>query len=1174
MAEKDFKVQKGIIVSDGNVLVSNPSNTDGATNAVVFAKEFSTHGQTTLLGTGGLEIRGNTIEATSLGAGSGGTDNLDINITPKGTGEVNLPKVDIDGGTIDGVTIAGTSATFTSLDVSDGNIANVGDIDADSISVADAGQGLNVDFSGANTTKSKITLGDNLADALNITEGSNSYMKFTTTDGSDEADSGLITFSKDTTFASTNIHNLGTVSAATSITSTAFVGPIDGIVGGTTPAAGSFTTLSASSTSALVGAVTIGDSSNAGVITTAAGKNLSLLPGDATGTDANGARTTIQGGAGTGTGTGGFIKFELAPPASSTGSGSNAHVEAFTLQAATAGANPTATFTGVTTAPTFTTANTTAGITINGSTISTDGSQSNIHLTLDPQGTGEIDVQAALDMNDKSIKHVDTLYVLNVDANQVGSGTTDRINIGRTDNVTIGGTALADDNIALQVNGGANAALHGNTGAGSGGADADYTEVRLHIGVDEGGMSDLTHPKDLVALVLQNSSVQAGGDIFNATGSKGIIFDNQASNPGTSTDASTWGIGTTQDDTKRFVIGFSGRKTGYDNSTKGTTDSPLNDQRAADAQPLYVMDEGGNHYIQIGTHIGGAATAGNLNIINGASSATAPKTKIQITNAGQMRFYETSDSENNYIAIQAPANLTGTSNYTLTLPVDDGTTGQVLQTNGSGVLSWTSSAGGIALTDLSVGSEGTPSGDGSLAYNNSTGVFTYTPPVNVTGNAATVTVADESSDTTCFPLFATAASGSLAPKTGTNLAFNSSTGQLTQTGASSGDIGLVLKNTAAPGASSNVIGQTLRFVTERDGSEAGKNNDDLGFIQWYGNDSDGNNQAFGSMKVRAVDVSTGSESGSMQFGVATTTSGAIENVLTITGGAAAASSTVTIAGDLEVNGTTTTISTTQLTVEDDLITISKGNDSLANAEGSGIEIECTGATNPSLTYQDTPAGWEANVNLNLTSGKSYKINDVSILSATTIGSSVTSAAGLATVGTITTGVWNATAIADAYVANDLTISGGTIDNTTIGVTTATTGQFTQVGVGDSADVVSVIETNALTSQSWTAGSAYMIEEFLYATYRTVKYVGQVSDGTNVDAFEVLVTYKGASEPADDDAIFMTTYAYLASNSDTPLGTVSAVKSGSGGTGKIQLKFTPTSNGTYKSAVTATQVIKQ
>jgi len=36
--------------------------------------------------------------------------------------------------------------------------------------------------------------------------------------------------------------------------------------------------------------------------------------------------------------------------------------------------------------------------------------------------------------------------------------------------------------------------------------------------------------------------------------------------------------------------------------------------------------------------------------------------------------------------------------------------------------------GGIALSDISVGSEATASGDGGLAYNNSSGVFTYTPP--------------------------------------------------------------------------------------------------------------------------------------------------------------------------------------------------------------------------------------------------------------------------------------------------------------------------------------------------------------------------------------------------------------------------------------------------------------
>jgi hypothetical protein len=62
--------------------------------------------------TANLDISGSSVVAA-------GTDtNIDINITPKGTGEVNLPKIDIDGGAIDGTTIGGAIAaagTFTTL---------------------------------------------------------------------------------------------------------------------------------------------------------------------------------------------------------------------------------------------------------------------------------------------------------------------------------------------------------------------------------------------------------------------------------------------------------------------------------------------------------------------------------------------------------------------------------------------------------------------------------------------------------------------------------------------------------------------------------------------------------------------------------------------------------------------------------------------------------------------------------------------------------------------------------------------------------------------------------------------------------------------------------------------------------------------------------------------------
>ena len=49
---------------------------------------------------------------------------------------------------------------------------------------------------------------------------------------------------------------------------------------------------------------------------------------------------------------------------------------------------------------------------------------------------------------------------------------------------------------------------------------------------------------------------------------------------------------------------------------------------------------------------------------------------------------------------------------------------------------------------------------------------------DVTGAASQITVADESSDTTCNPVFVTSTSGNLEPKTGTNLVFNSASGNL------------------------------------------------------------------------------------------------------------------------------------------------------------------------------------------------------------------------------------------------------------------------------------------------------------------------------------------------------------------------------------------------------------
>jgi len=76
--------------------------------------------------------------------------------------------------------------------------------------------------------------------------------------------------------------------------------------------------------------------------------------------------------------------------------------------------------------------------------------------------------------------------------------------------------------------------------------------------------------------------------------------------------------------------------------------------------------------------------------------------------------------------------------------------------------------------------------------------------------------------------------------------------------------------------------------------------------------------------------------------------------------------TVVIAGNLQVDGTTTTINSTTLTVDDKLITLASGSINAAAADGAGIEVDITGSTNPSLTYDGTNDEWDFNKRINVT----------------------------------------------------------------------------------------------------------------------------------------------------------------------------------------------------------------
>ena len=61
--------------------------------------------------------------------------------------------------------------------------------------------------------------------------------------------------------------------------------------------------------------------------------------------------------------------------------------------------------------------------------------------------------------------------------------------------------------------------------------------------------------------------------------------------------------------------------------------------------------------------------------------------------ANEIRFYEDNANGTNYIGLKSPVSID--NDFIFTLPIDDGTADQVLKTDGSGVLSWTTISGSL-----------------------------------------------------------------------------------------------------------------------------------------------------------------------------------------------------------------------------------------------------------------------------------------------------------------------------------------------------------------------------------------------------------------------------------------------------------------------------------------------
>lgn len=163
------------------------------------------------------------------------------------------------------------------------------------------------------------------------------------------------------------------------------------------------------------------------------------------------------------------------------------------------------------------------------------------------------------------------------------------------------------------------------------------------------------------------------------------------------------------------------------------------------------------------------------------------------------------------------------------------------------------------------------------------------------------------------------------------------------------------------------------------------------------------------------------------------------------GGASKFYSDLVVTGNLTIDGTTTTLNTADLVVEDKNIILGNvGTPSDTTADGGGITLR--GLTNKTIIWDDANDNWTSSEHLNIPTGKSYKINNVALLNATSLGSTIT-ASSLTSVGTITTGTWNGTAI----TAN----TGGTgqtsyaVGDILFAATTTTLGKLADIATGNS-----------------------------------------------------------------------------------------------------------------------------
>jgi hypothetical protein len=251
-----------------------------------------------------------------------------------------------------------------------------------------------------------------------------------------------------------------------------------------------------------------------------------------------------------------------------------------------------------------------------------------------------------------------------------------------------------------------------------------------------------------------------------------------------------------------------------------------------------------------------------------------------------------------------------------------GTSGQVLTSAGSSAPSWTSQSG------LTVGT-----------------ATTATTATNIAGGSAGQLIIQQ--DTNLSTFISAGASGTFLRSAGAGYAPEWASGNITigSTTVSFGDTSTSLAGLTSIDATS---GATSFFATSTAPvAFAGATTLTIGYGSTASSTTNISTGAVGSGNTKTINIGTGSAAGS-------TTN---INLGDADGGTVTVNKDLVVSGDLTVNGTTTTINSTTLDVDDINITVAKGAANAAAANGAGLTVDGASAT---ILYTSATDSWNFN----------------------------------------------------------------------------------------------------------------------------------------------------------------------------------------------------------------------